>query len=138
MANLRKIAIVGSARIPFEGARQAGIVQPAQAVGHLAAFDLAPGADRKAAAALLRRWSDAVRAMTRPERPTTPAAIPAPRRRARSSRLPPPPDAITSHSTARASCAVRSRSGPTRPSSPGADTWGCTTSASRSATTTPR
>ena len=39
------------------GARQAGITTPLQARGHLVAFDLAPGADRKAAAALLRRWS---------------------------------------------------------------------------------
>ncbi|GAA3053629.1 dye decolorizing peroxidase [Streptomyces olivoverticillatus] len=48
---------VGSASVAFHGTHQAGIVQPAQAHGHLAAFDLAPGADRKAAAALLRRWS---------------------------------------------------------------------------------
>ncbi|MFJ2632699.1 iron uptake transporter deferrochelatase/peroxidase subunit [Streptomyces sp. NPDC087422] len=60
------LSTVGSAYVPFEGARQAGIVGPAQAVGHLVAFDLVPGADRKAAAALLRRWSDAVRTMTRP------------------------------------------------------------------------
>ncbi|MFI1969865.1 iron uptake transporter deferrochelatase/peroxidase subunit [Streptomyces cinnamoneus] len=48
---------LGSASAPFHGAHQAGIVQPAQAHGHLAAFDLAPGTDRRAAAALLRRWS---------------------------------------------------------------------------------
>ncbi|WP_240969802.1 iron uptake transporter deferrochelatase/peroxidase subunit [Actinacidiphila epipremni] len=68
------LTTVGSAHIPFEGARQAGIVQPAQARGHLVAFDLAPGADRRAAAALLRRWSDAVRSMTRADRPAAPAA----------------------------------------------------------------
>ncbi|GHF42665.1 hypothetical protein GCM10010218_24800 [Streptomyces mashuensis] len=51
------LAGVGSAAVPFHGEHQAGIVQPAQAHGHLAAFDLAPGADRRAAAALLRRWS---------------------------------------------------------------------------------
>jgi dye decolorizing peroxidase len=65
---------VGTGHIPFEGVRQAGIVEPAQARGHLVAFDLAPGADRKAAAALLRSWSDAVREMTRQDGPTTPAA----------------------------------------------------------------
>jgi len=65
---------VGTGHIPFEGVRQAGIVQPAQARGHLVAFDLAPGADRQAAVGLLRRWSDAVREMTREDRPTTPAA----------------------------------------------------------------
>jgi dye decolorizing peroxidase len=68
------LTTVGSAHIPFEGVRQAGIVQPAQARGHLAAFDLAPGADRGTAAALLRRWSDAVREMTRSGHPATPAA----------------------------------------------------------------
>jgi dye decolorizing peroxidase len=68
------LTTVGSAHIPFEGVRQAGIVQPAQARGHLAAFDLVPGADRGTAAALLRRWSDAVREMTRAEHPAAPAA----------------------------------------------------------------
>jgi dye decolorizing peroxidase len=67
------LSTVGSSYIPFEGPHQAGIVQPAQARGHLVAFDLAAGADRKAAAGLLRRWSDAVRAMTRAA-PATPAA----------------------------------------------------------------
>jgi dye decolorizing peroxidase len=65
---------VGAAAVPFEGVRQAGILQPAQACGHLAAFDLAAGSGRTAAAALLRRWSEAVREMTRAGRPTTPAA----------------------------------------------------------------
>ncbi|SPE53766.1 Dye-decolorizing peroxidase precursor [Streptomyces netropsis] len=51
------LAGVGSATLPFHGTHQAGIAEPAQAHGHLVAFDLAPGADRKAAAALLRRWS---------------------------------------------------------------------------------
>ncbi|CAG7651083.1 iron uptake transporter deferrochelatase/peroxidase subunit [Actinacidiphila bryophytorum] len=68
------LATVGSAHIPFEGAHQAGIVQPAQARGHLVAFDLVAGADRKDAAALLRRWSDAVRTMTAADRPSAPAA----------------------------------------------------------------
>lgn len=65
---------VGAGRVPFEGVRQAGIVRPAQARGHLVAFDLAPGADRRAAAALLRRWSEAAREMTRADRPLTPAS----------------------------------------------------------------
>ncbi|MEU4209908.1 iron uptake transporter deferrochelatase/peroxidase subunit [Streptomyces sp. NPDC026206] len=51
------LSSVGAAAVPFHGTHQAGIVQPSQAHGHLTAFDLAPGADRKAAAALLRRWS---------------------------------------------------------------------------------
>ncbi|MEV6005701.1 iron uptake transporter deferrochelatase/peroxidase subunit [Streptomyces sp. NPDC051976] len=68
------LTTVGSSRVPFEGRHQAGIVEPAQARGHLVAFDLAPGADRRTAAALLRRWSDAARAMTGTGSPTTPAA----------------------------------------------------------------
>lgn len=68
------LTTVGSAHVPFEGLRQAGIVQPAQACGHLVAFDLVAGADRKAASALLRRWSDAVRGMTRAGHPATPSA----------------------------------------------------------------
>ncbi|MGW2366914.1 iron uptake transporter deferrochelatase/peroxidase subunit [Streptomyces sp. NPDC001667] len=51
------LAGVGTMSVPFHGKHQAGIADPAQACGHLLAFDLAPGADRKAAAALLRRWS---------------------------------------------------------------------------------
>ncbi|CAL9464047.1 iron uptake transporter deferrochelatase/peroxidase subunit [Streptomyces sp. enrichment culture] len=51
------LATVGSARVPFRGAHQAGITQPSQACGHLVAFDLAPGAGRKEAVALMRRWS---------------------------------------------------------------------------------
>jgi dye decolorizing peroxidase len=41
----------------FHGKHQPGITDGLQARGHLAAFDLAPGAGRKEAAALLRRWS---------------------------------------------------------------------------------
>ncbi|UKY51528.1 iron uptake transporter deferrochelatase/peroxidase subunit [Streptomyces inhibens] len=54
------LTTIGSTEVPFREARakhQAGITTPLQASGHLVAFDLAPGADRKAAAALLRRWS---------------------------------------------------------------------------------
>lgn len=54
------LSSVGATGVPFRAARakhQAGITTPLQARGHLLAFDLAPGADRKAAARLLRRWS---------------------------------------------------------------------------------
>ncbi|MFJ8645211.1 iron uptake transporter deferrochelatase/peroxidase subunit [Streptomyces sp. NPDC093546] len=53
------LAAVGRTAVPFRGAHQAGIVQPLQARGHLVAFDLAPGAGRREAAALMRRWSAA-------------------------------------------------------------------------------
>ncbi|HET6859586.1 MAG TPA: iron uptake transporter deferrochelatase/peroxidase subunit [Streptomyces sp.] len=52
---------VGATSVPFHGPHQAGITTPLQARGHLVAFDLAPGAGRKEAAALLRRWSAAAR-----------------------------------------------------------------------------
>ncbi|KUJ70235.1 peroxidase [Streptomyces albus subsp. albus] len=49
---------LGGTAVGFRAERQQpGITTPMQARGHLLAFDLAPGADRKAAAALLRRWS---------------------------------------------------------------------------------
>ncbi|MFD8543491.1 iron uptake transporter deferrochelatase/peroxidase subunit [Streptomyces sp. NPDC059649] len=54
------LSSLGSTEVPFRDGRakqQAGITTPLQASGHLVAFDLAPGSDRKAAAALLRRWS---------------------------------------------------------------------------------
>ncbi|GAB7032172.1 iron uptake transporter deferrochelatase/peroxidase subunit [Streptomyces sp. NPDC021749] len=54
------LSSVGSTEVPFRDHRakqQAGITTPLQASGHLVAFDLAPGSDRKAAAGLLRRWS---------------------------------------------------------------------------------
>ena len=41
----------------FHGKHQPGITEGLQARGHLVAFDLAAGAGRKEAAALLRRWS---------------------------------------------------------------------------------
>ncbi|WP_436840132.1 iron uptake transporter deferrochelatase/peroxidase subunit [Streptomyces abikoensis] len=50
---------VGSGVVPFHGTHQSGIVQPAQAHGHLVAFDLTGGTDRRGAAALMRRWSAA-------------------------------------------------------------------------------
>ncbi|QNE79283.1 deferrochelatase/peroxidase EfeB [Streptomyces finlayi] len=51
------LTTVGSTRAMFHGKHQAGITTPLQARGHLIAFDLAPGAGRKEAAALMRRWS---------------------------------------------------------------------------------
>ncbi|THA70874.1 deferrochelatase/peroxidase EfeB [Streptomyces sp. A0642] len=50
---------VGSTEVMFHGKHQPGITTPLQARGHLIAFDLAPGAGRKEAAALMRRWSAA-------------------------------------------------------------------------------
>ncbi|MCZ7459296.1 iron uptake transporter deferrochelatase/peroxidase subunit [Streptomyces sp. WMMC940] len=51
------LATVGSTVESFHGERQAGITTPMQSHGHLVAFDLAPGAGRKEATALMRRWS---------------------------------------------------------------------------------
>ncbi|MFD3611279.1 iron uptake transporter deferrochelatase/peroxidase subunit [Streptomyces atroolivaceus] len=51
------LTAVGSTEAMFHGKHQAGITTPLQARGHLIAFDLAPGAGRKEAAALMRRWS---------------------------------------------------------------------------------
>ncbi|MFJ6541961.1 iron uptake transporter deferrochelatase/peroxidase subunit [Streptomyces sp. NPDC091385] len=48
---------LGSDRAMFHVKHQPGITDGLQARGHLIAFDLAPGAGRKEAAALLRRWS---------------------------------------------------------------------------------
>ncbi|MFF8833928.1 iron uptake transporter deferrochelatase/peroxidase subunit [Streptomyces sp. NPDC015130] len=48
---------VGATEVMFHGKHQAGITDPLQSRGHLIAFDLAPGAGRKEAMALLRRWS---------------------------------------------------------------------------------
>ncbi|MFJ6853988.1 iron uptake transporter deferrochelatase/peroxidase subunit [Streptomyces sp. NPDC091271] len=51
------LTTVGSTQAMFHGEHQAGITTPLQARGHLVAFDLTPGAGRKEAAALMRRWS---------------------------------------------------------------------------------
>ncbi|MET9516238.1 iron uptake transporter deferrochelatase/peroxidase subunit [Streptomyces sp. NPDC002994] len=59
----KALTSLGSTAVPFHGEHQAGITTPLQARGHLVAFDLAPGAGRKEAAALLRRWSAAARTM---------------------------------------------------------------------------
>ncbi|MEU5833930.1 iron uptake transporter deferrochelatase/peroxidase subunit [Streptomyces diacarni] len=61
---------LGSTGVAFHGTHQAGIVTPAQAHGHLVAFDLMSGAGRRQAAALLRRWSDAARRMMAGEPPS--------------------------------------------------------------------
>ncbi|MGW4237789.1 iron uptake transporter deferrochelatase/peroxidase subunit [Streptomyces sp. NPDC004749] len=57
------LTTVGTNAVPFHGTHQPGITTPAHARGHLIAFDLAPGARRKEAAALLRRWSATARAL---------------------------------------------------------------------------
>ena len=51
------LSSVGSTEVVFHVKHQPGILQGLQAKGHVLAFDLAPGAGRKEAAALLRRWS---------------------------------------------------------------------------------
>lgn len=60
-AGATPLTSVGEGQVPFHVKHQPGITQPLQARGHLIAFDLAPGAGRKEAAALLRRWSDTAR-----------------------------------------------------------------------------
>ncbi|MDT0318118.1 iron uptake transporter deferrochelatase/peroxidase subunit [Streptomyces millisiae] len=51
------LTTLGATAHPFHGAHQPGITTPAQTHGHLVALDLAPGAGRREAADLLRRWS---------------------------------------------------------------------------------
>ncbi|MBN3929364.1 deferrochelatase/peroxidase EfeB [Streptomyces verrucosisporus] len=63
------LSTVGSGRVPFRGDHQPGITEPAQAHGHLLALDLAPGAGRKEAAALLRRWTRTAEALMAGEEP---------------------------------------------------------------------
>ncbi|MFX4291886.1 iron uptake transporter deferrochelatase/peroxidase subunit [Streptomyces bohaiensis] len=60
------LSAVGEAVVPFHGRHQPGITTPAQAHGHLLGFDLvpAPAADaRRAAGALLRRWTELAAAL---------------------------------------------------------------------------
>lgn len=52
---------LGTDRAMFHGKHQPGITDGLQARGHVVAFDLAAGAGRKEAAALLRRWSQTAR-----------------------------------------------------------------------------
>ncbi|MEU8877563.1 iron uptake transporter deferrochelatase/peroxidase subunit [Streptomyces javensis] len=63
------LSSLGATAVPFHGRRQPGITTPLQAHGHLLAFDLAPGANRKAAAALLRRWSRTAKELMAGEAP---------------------------------------------------------------------
>ncbi|MFC5073279.1 iron uptake transporter deferrochelatase/peroxidase subunit [Kitasatospora cinereorecta] len=51
------LTTIGSTGAMFHGKHQPGITTPLQARGHLIAFDLAAGAGRREAAALMRRWS---------------------------------------------------------------------------------
>ncbi|MFG3549220.1 iron uptake transporter deferrochelatase/peroxidase subunit [Streptomyces sp. NPDC047725] len=60
-ATATPLTSLGSGQAMFHGKHQPGITTPVQARGHLVAFDLKPGAGRKEAAALLRRWSDTAR-----------------------------------------------------------------------------
>ncbi|WP_329118333.1 iron uptake transporter deferrochelatase/peroxidase subunit [Streptomyces sp. NBC_01353] len=59
----KALTTVGATQAMFHGKHQAGITTPLQSRGHLIAFDLAPGAGRKEAAALLRRWSATAKAL---------------------------------------------------------------------------
>ncbi|MFJ6658559.1 iron uptake transporter deferrochelatase/peroxidase subunit [Streptomyces sp. NPDC091377] len=52
---------LGAGKAMFHGKHQPGILTAMHACGHLVAFDLAAGAGRKEAAALLRRWSETAR-----------------------------------------------------------------------------
>ncbi|MBK3625775.1 iron uptake transporter deferrochelatase/peroxidase subunit [Streptomyces asoensis] len=55
------LSAIGADEVMFHVKHQPGITQGLQARGHLVAFDLAAGAGRKEAAALLRRWSGTAR-----------------------------------------------------------------------------
>lgn len=57
-AGATPLTSVGSTEVMFHVKHQPGITEGLQARGHLVAFDLAAGAGRKEAAALLRRWSE--------------------------------------------------------------------------------
>ncbi|MFB7931849.1 iron uptake transporter deferrochelatase/peroxidase subunit [Streptomyces sp. NPDC056039] len=52
---------LGTDRAMFHGKHQPGITEALQARGHVVAFDLAAGAGRQEATALLRRWSETAR-----------------------------------------------------------------------------
>ncbi|MGW5126887.1 iron uptake transporter deferrochelatase/peroxidase subunit [Streptomyces sp. NPDC004069] len=56
-AGATPLTSLGADRAMFHGKHQPGITDALQARGHLVAFDLVPGAGRREAAALLRRWS---------------------------------------------------------------------------------
>lgn len=55
------LSSLGAGEVMFHVKHQPGITTPLQARGHLIAFDLAAGAGRTEAAALMRRWSDTAR-----------------------------------------------------------------------------
>ncbi|MFH9733732.1 iron uptake transporter deferrochelatase/peroxidase subunit [Streptomyces sp. NPDC017260] len=55
------LTALGSEQVMFHGKHQPGITTPMQSCGHFVAFDLAAGAGRKEAAALLRRWTETAR-----------------------------------------------------------------------------
>ncbi|MER7170981.1 iron uptake transporter deferrochelatase/peroxidase subunit [Streptomyces mesophilus] len=61
------LSTLGSTEAVWGGEHQPGILEPLHARGHLIAFDLAPGAGRKEAAALLRRWSATAERLMRGE-----------------------------------------------------------------------
>jgi dye decolorizing peroxidase len=60
-AEATPLTSLGADQVMFHGNHQPGITQGLQARGHLVAFDLAAGAGRREAAALLRRWSQTAR-----------------------------------------------------------------------------
>ncbi|MFI7499479.1 iron uptake transporter deferrochelatase/peroxidase subunit [Streptomyces sp. NPDC049687] len=60
-AQATPLSSIGAGQARFHVKHQPGITQGLQARGHLIAFDLAAGAGRKEAAALLRRWSETAR-----------------------------------------------------------------------------
>ncbi|MFB9461332.1 iron uptake transporter deferrochelatase/peroxidase subunit [Streptomyces cinereospinus] len=60
-ARATPLTSLGAEQVMFHGKHQPGITTPMQARGHLVAFDLAAGAGRREAAALLRRWSGTAR-----------------------------------------------------------------------------
>ncbi|MXM65693.1 deferrochelatase/peroxidase EfeB [Streptomyces sp. HUCO-GS316] len=60
-AEATPLSSVGAGQVMFHGKHQPGITQGLQSRGHLIAFDLAAGAGRREAAALLRRWSQTAR-----------------------------------------------------------------------------
>ncbi|MEU9855073.1 iron uptake transporter deferrochelatase/peroxidase subunit [Streptomyces sp. NPDC047974] len=66
---------VGATEVGFHGRHQPGITTPLQSRGHLVAFDLAPGAGRREAAALLRRWSATARTLMAGEAPAEDTGI---------------------------------------------------------------
>ncbi|MER5430949.1 iron uptake transporter deferrochelatase/peroxidase subunit [Streptomyces sp. NPDC002588] len=60
-AEATPLSSIGAGQARFHVKHQPGITEGLQARGHLVAFDLAAGAARKEAAALLRRWSETAR-----------------------------------------------------------------------------